>query len=54
MGNTWFNIRFGTHHFMWGPGSFRPWCYNGFHERDRRTNPHWKWFVVYCLFGKHL
>lgn len=46
MSNLWFNIRFGTRHWQWGPDGM-----------TFRVNPFWvknkpaKWFEVYCLFG---
>ena len=48
MSNLWFNVRFGTRHWQWGPDGM-----------NFRVNPYWienppdKWFAVYCLFGKH-
>lgn len=52
MSNLWFNFRFGTHHWQWGPDGMS-WMYNDFHEQERKENPRWKWFVIYVLFGKH-
>jgi hypothetical protein len=54
MSNLWFNIRFGTYHWQWGPDgmSFRK---NLAQVEWKNTNPStWKWFAVYCLFGRHL
>ena len=53
MSNLWFNIRFGVRHWQWGPDgmSFRvnpaqiKW-------REERSWS-WRWFEVYCLFGKY-
>lgn len=48
MSNLWFNIRFGTYHWQWGPDGM------SFHE-----NPFWvrnppdRWLTIYCFFGKH-
>ena len=52
MSNLWFNIRFGTRHWQWGPDgmSFR---FNPAQERLRNEDPNWKWFAIYCFFGKH-
>lgn len=50
MSNLWFNIRFGARHFQVSRAAGV-----SFH-----INPYWienppnKWFVVYCIFGKHL
>lgn len=54
MSNHWFNIRFGTHHFIWSPDGFSPWSYNTFHEKERYKHPkEWKWFEIYTLFGRN-
>jgi hypothetical protein len=53
MSNLWFNIRFGNYHWQWGPDGMR-WSYNHIHEVERKYDPRWKWFAIYCLFGKHL
>lgn len=53
MSNLWFNIRFGTRHWQWGPDgmSFR---LNPAQVEWRAREPKtWKWFAVYCAFGKH-
>jgi len=54
MSNLWFNIRFGTYHWQWGPDGMT-WRQNpaqvAWREKDPST---WKWFAVYCIFGRHL
>jgi hypothetical protein len=53
MSNLWFNIRFGTYHWQWGPDgmSFR---HNSWQAEQREKEPKtWKWFAVYCAFGIH-
>jgi hypothetical protein len=47
MSNLWFNIRFGTRHWQWGPDGMN-WGVNPYHLE----NPPNKWFEVYCYFGK--
>jgi len=51
MSNLWFNVRFGTRHWQWGPDgmSFRVNLY--FVENPPKLG---FWFEVYCLFGKHI
>lgn len=53
MSNLWFNIRFGVRHWQWGPDGMN-FQTNPHQIEARKSNPHWKWFAVYCLFGKHL
>lgn len=53
MSNLWFNIRFGTYHWQLGPDGMT------FHQNPaqvklRLEEPHWKWFAIYCVFGRHL
>jgi len=54
MSNLWFNIRFGTYHWQWGPEgmTFRENDYWVKIKRDYQLN--YKKFEVYTLFGKHL
>jgi len=49
MSNLWFNIRFGTYHWQWGPDGMT-WRKNSYWVE----NSYSKWFVIYCIFGKHL
>ena len=49
MSNLWFNIRFGTKHWQWGPDGMH-WGTNSYFIEHPPTN----WFEVYCLFGKQL
>lgn len=51
MSNLLFNIRFGSYHWQ----LTRDWKFDVFHNEihDKRTRE-FKWFVIYCLFGKHL
>lgn len=54
MSSLWFNIRFGTRHWQLGRDgmSFRV---NQAQVEWRKEEPHtWKWFAIYCWFGKHL
>jgi hypothetical protein len=54
MSNLWFNIRFGTYHWQWGPDGMT-WRQNPTQVAWRNINPdNWKWFAVYCFFGNHL
>lgn len=53
MSNLWFNIRFGSYHFQWGPDG-ATWRHNPVHDIYRKAEPHWRWFEVYCWFGKHM
>ena len=54
MSRLWFNIRFGVRHFQLSPDgiSFKV----NLRQVDWRNNhpDSWKWFEVYCIFGKHL
>jgi hypothetical protein len=53
MSNLWFNIRFGIRHWQWGPDGMT-WRVNPAHVGWRNQMPEtWKWFAVYCAFGKH-
>jgi len=54
MSNLWFNIRFGTYHWQWGPDGMS-WRQNECQVAMRNTQKStWKWFAIYCIFGKHL
>ncbi len=54
MSNLWFNIRFGVYHWQWGPDGMT-WRENTAQVEWRSREPEtWRWFCVYCLFGKHL
>jgi hypothetical protein len=54
MSNLWFNIRFGTYHWQWGPDGMR-WSQNPAQVKWREQGPEtWKWFAVYSFFGRHL
>ena len=50
----WFNIRFGTRHWQWGPNGMTfevnpaQVYYRYIHQQS------WKWFEVHCIFGIHL
>jgi len=51
MSNLLFNIRFGSKHIQLS----RDWKLYWFHNRVYDTRgPGFKWFAVYCWFGKHL
>lgn len=53
MSNLWFNIRFGTYHWQWGPDgmSFRG---NDYWAKRKVESPEdYTRFGIYCLFGKH-
>ena len=54
MSNLWFNIRFGVRHWQWGPDgmSFRVNPAQVIWQDEQAWN--WRWFEVYCLFGKHV
>ena len=53
MSNLWFNIRFGTRHWQWGPDGMT-WRQNPAQVSWRQNQPEtWKWFACYCLFGRH-
>jgi hypothetical protein len=51
MSNLWFNIRFGTKHLQVSPWkiTFKE---NPHQVYFKNNDPNWKWFEVYCLFGK--
>jgi hypothetical protein len=54
MSNLWFNIRFGTYHWQWGPDGMS-WKQNPAQVEWRDLNPYtWKWFAIYCFLGKHI
>lgn len=54
MCNFWFNIRFGTYHWQWGPDGMR-WGQNPAQIECRENEPEtWKWFEIYTIFGKSL
>jgi len=54
MSNLWFNIRFGTYHWQWGPDGMT-WRQNPNQVLWRDKAPEtWKRFAIYCFFGKHL
>jgi hypothetical protein len=51
MSNFWFNIRFGTYHWQWGPDGMS-WHQNPAHIAWRNEKPDsWKWFAIYDFFG---
>lgn len=52
MSDLWFNIRFGTRHFQWGPRGMA-WRHNDAHARQNRQTG-WRWFQVYQWFGEGL
>jgi hypothetical protein len=53
MSKLWFNIRFGTYHWQWGPNGMA-WKENPAQSAWRRCMPQsWKRFAVYTFFGKH-
>jgi hypothetical protein len=53
MSNLWFNIRFGTYHWQWGPDGMT-WRENPAQVSWRKNQPQtWKRFAVYAMFGKH-
>jgi hypothetical protein len=54
MSNLWFNIRFGTYHWQWGPDGMRFRQNPAQVEWRQEQSWNWKWFEVYCIFGKHL
>jgi hypothetical protein len=54
MSKLWFNIRFGTRHWQWGPDgmSFK---HNVAQTVWRQESPEtWRWFAVYTIFGKRI
>lgn len=54
MSNLYFNIRFGTYHFQWAKDSpYFSFSQNSRQVADREFDPDWKWFAIYCAFGKH-
>lgn len=54
MCNFWFNIRFGTYHWQWGPDGMC-WSQNPAQLELREKEPEtWKWFEIYTIFGKSL
>lgn len=54
MNNLWFNIRFGTMHWQWGPDGMT-FEHNPAQVKSRLNNPiGWKWFAVYVMFGVSL
>ena len=54
MSRLWFNIRFGTRHFQWGPDGWS-WDVNPTQVAWKNSEPKtWKWFAIYCMFGKHI
>lgn len=55
MCNLWFNIRFGTYHWQWGPEgmTWRENPYNVEWKNNKETNWNYKPFAIYCAFGKH-
>ena len=54
MSNLWFNIRFGTYHWQWGPNGMN--CHRNLEQiRWKKEEPEtWKRFAIYTFFGKHL
>jgi hypothetical protein len=53
MSNLWFNIRFGTRHWQWGPNGMT-WRHNQAQADWKHQNPEsWKRFAIYTLFGRH-
>jgi len=52
MSNLWFNIRFGVRHWQWGPDGML-FQVNPYQTEERKSNPRWKWFVIYTFFGRH-
>lgn len=50
MSNLLFNIRFGSWHWQLTKNWCMSFTHNNVHD-DR--GPGFKWFVVYCWFGKH-
>jgi hypothetical protein len=50
MSNLWFNIRFGIHHWQFGPNG-STWTKNPYAEEAKRRNENWKRFEVFTLFG---
>jgi len=50
MSNLWFNIRFGTYHWQFGPNGMTL-KYNAAHQKEYRKE-NWRWFRIYEWFGK--
>jgi len=55
MNNLLFNIRFGVRHFQMTRWPFEfSFRINPAQVKRRDKEPNtWKWFEVYCIFGKH-
>lgn len=51
MSNLLFNIRFGSKHFQVTDDWRFSWRHNPAHDE---RGPGFKWFAIYCIFGKHL
>ena len=54
MCNLWFNIRFGIYHWQCGPDKFFDISKNGYQNELKETDPNWKWFEIYTIFGMSL
>jgi len=52
MSNLLFNIRFGSYH--WQVRRDRPWFSISHNPVHDERGPGFKWFMVYCWFGKHV
>lgn len=53
MSNFWFNIRFGTYFWQWGPSGMKL-VQNSTHIEWKKRSPEtWKRFAIYSMFGKH-
>jgi hypothetical protein len=54
MSNLWFNIRFGTRHWQWGPDGMN-FSQNPAQVEWKHSEPEtWRWFAIYTAFGKNL
>lgn len=53
MSNLWFNIRFGTYHWQWGPDGMTCRRNSAQVEWKKNQGRNWKPFAIYCVFGHH-
>jgi hypothetical protein len=52
MSDLYFNIRFGSYHYQFGPKGLHI-KYNDCHSKiNRKSIPNWKWFQIYEWFDK--
>lgn len=51
MSDLWFNVRFGSYHFQMSKYRVQL-IHNEFQDTERHLDANWKWFRVYCWFGR--